>query len=160
MDKINMKHKKILAVSVVLVLAAFAIAIDITSIGPGDAEASANSTDVSVPINLKNNQSVSILEFELNYPEFLIFRDVTNTSRIADEDAVLESNVLPGNTLKVSAFVPGNISAGEGAILNLIFDVNESALPGNYSLNISEIMLLNDNGTVEYNATNSVFRVI
>lgn len=152
-----MKQIKFLAF--ILLLSALAVALDIVSLGIGSAAAAAGSVNVSVPVSVNNNDSIAIFEFTVNHSQYLIFRSIVNTSRM--QNATIESNVISPTSLRVAAFVPNNITAGNGAILNLIFDINSSALPGAYNMEVADVLITNaDVDALPYNTSAGIFTVL
>ena len=143
----------------ILLLSMLVIASAIISIGTVDVTATANSSNVSVPVTLNNNVSVAVLQFQVNHSELLIFKGVQPTARMPN--ATIETNNIAPNVLGVAAFIPDNISVGSGTILNLIFDVNSSALPGVYPLNMAGVLLSNiEMDALSYNSSNSLFTIV
>ena len=154
-----MNKKKKFFVALMLALPVIVFALGIVSISPSNASALPGAYNVSVPIILSNNDSVAVLEFQVNHTQYLIFRGAENTTRT--QNATIESNEISPTVVSVAAFVPGNISAGDGAIMNLIFDVNESATPGNYTIGMSDVLLTNvDIDNMSSTSSDSLFTVI
>jgi len=136
-----MKRRYAILLLALLAAPVIVIAYDVVSIYPSNAQAAAGAVNISVPINLNNNDSIAVLEFQINHTNYIVPVSVTNTSRIFN--GTIEWNTLTPQTTKVAAFVPGNISPGSGPIMNVIFDVNSSAVPGNYSILLSGIIITN-----------------
>lgn len=105
----------------------------------GSISSSPGETNVTIPIILKNNDSVAGFQFDINYVSYLIYKDYEVTSRMPNASVVVNNN--SAGLLKIAVLVPEQISAGNGTILNLIFDVNLSASSGDYPINFSNTLL-------------------
>ena len=151
--------KYFLAIMTVVIISAIVFATGFITIGTGSVSAAAGSINVSVPVNLENNNSISILDFTLTYSRYIIFTGAQNTTRMTN--ATIEYYTINETTLNVAAFIPDGIQVGSGAIMNLFFNVNESALPGNSSLDMSDIVLVNvDSDNINYTVSNGIFTII
>jgi hypothetical protein len=104
---------------------------------------------IPYPIYLNNNESVVGFQVEINYStSYLTLTDVEATSRLPDATIVYNDNYSP--LIKIAVLInnaSNKILPGEDAILNLIFNVDESAVPGDYPLNLSNIIISNITAT-------------
>jgi len=102
------------------------------------------SQDVSYPIYLNNNESVVGFQVEVNYStSYLTLTNIEATSRLPDATIVYNDN---SPLVKISVLVnnaSSKILPEEKAVLNLIFNVDEAAVPGDYTLNLSDIVVSN-----------------
>jgi hypothetical protein len=106
-------------------------------------------SDLSYPIYLNNTEPIVGFQVIINYStDFLIIKDILATSRLPnativfnDEPPIVKISVLVNNETD-------KILQGNGAILNIIFDINESAVPNNYTINFSDIILVDINTTI------------
>jgi hypothetical protein len=94
-----------------------------------------------VPIYVTNSDPIALLEFDLVHSSYLDFRGVEPTSRMVN--ATIESNAMNSTVVKVAALIPGNISYGSGAIMNMLFDVDLLSVPGFYQVTIQDAFVTN-----------------
>ncbi len=147
----------ILVIAGVVVLASIAFAITI-GLGITNVSALAGATNVSVPVTLNNSQPVAIFEFIVNHSSYLAFKGVEPTPRMPN--ATIEWQNLSTTQVKVSAFVPDNIQAGNGTIMNLKFDVGLLAVPGIYDVKVGNELFVNANETLTLEITNGQFTIL
>lgn len=149
-ERINSnKIKKISIVLFIILLSGFVISQTIATMTTGVITKIPGATNISYPIYLNNNESVVGFQVVINYStNFLIIKEILATSRLPnatiifnDESSILKISVLVNNETD-------KILPGDGAILNIIFDVNESAIPNNYTINFSNIIISNINTTI------------
>ena len=100
--------------------------------------ASAGTQNLEVPINFDNNVTVYGIQFSVPHDNDLIFKNISLTSRT--EGAIVDANDVDGEIL-IAAVKEDGISAGNGTILNLVFDVSASA-NGTYPLNVTNGLIL------------------
>ena len=136
----NLKSKDIFILTFVI-LVSTAMATQINTIYPVNVTASQNTSNLSIAIYLDNDKPLAGLQFQLNYPSILIYKSIQTTSR--SSNATIEVNSLNATSLSLAAVIQENISAGNGAIFNAIFDVNETAAAGDYPLNMSQLLISN-----------------
>jgi hypothetical protein len=115
-----------------------------------DVNTTVGSQNVEVPILLENNVTVYGIQLSISHHPYLIFDNVSLTSRT--EDAIIEFNDVDGEILIAAVFEDG-ISAGNGTIFNLTLDISVLAL-GDYILNSTDTFAANiDTGlyNIEFN---------
>jgi len=105
----------------------------------GDVTAMPSDVNISIPIYLNNNNSVAGLQYELSYVTFLTYKGYELTSRTQNTTIVINDGI--SGLLKIAALSLEEIDAGEGSILNLIFDVDSSATSGDYLINVSNLII-------------------
>ncbi len=94
-----------------------------------------------VPITMVNTTIVRGLELTLHYDTNLKFNRVDLTDRTVDFQAYNKADNQTGILhVLLSSSSGGWIDAGDGEILQVIFDVNPNAIPGNYLLNLSDAL--------------------
>lgn len=138
MEKINASLHLFLIFAVIVVFSVLASDLP-NEIILGDMTFSPGDTDVTVPVVLKNNDSVAGFQFDLAYTSYLIYKGYEATARMPNASVVVNNDTL--GLLRVAALIEGQISAGNGTILNLVFDVNSSAASGEYPVNFSNLLL-------------------
>ena len=135
-------NKVIIAVTMSALLIVPAVfALDLLGIGILDKIALAGSNNVPVAINMDNNNSVLLFEFSANYPSYMTFTGVDPSSRMVNASVVW--NTINSTSTAISVIVPGNVSVGSGKIMDAKFNVSSSAVPGIYTLSISDAIFLN-----------------
>lgn len=139
---------KTIFISLFLIMAVsiLSYAIQNVTIETGNFTEFSNRTNISIPVSLNNNESVVGFEFSLNHTNYLIFKGINATSRMPN--AIIEAFDENG-FLKMAALIENGISAGNEPIMSLIFDVNSSAIAGDYPLNITNAITV-DIGTQQY----------
>jgi hypothetical protein len=154
--------KKISIVLFIILLSALVISQTITTMTAGVITKIPGAINISYPVYLNNNESVVGFQVIINYStDFLIVKNILATSRLSnativfnDEPPILKITVLVNNETD-------KILPGDGAVLNIIFDVNESAIPENYVINFSDIIISNINTTLlSTESVDSLFEII
>ena len=106
-----------------------------------------HNSNFSISIGLNNSTPVTAFQFDIDYDPsaFDLIAGHTLTSRAANH-SVNASN-LDNNTIRVIVFSSSNqlIQVGNGIILNLT--CISKNLPGSYSLNLTNVVLSNQNGS-------------
>ena len=154
-----MKPNKLWLIIFVLALPLIAFALQIGVILPQNVVAFRGNQNVSVPIWLTNNDSVLAMEFQVNHSQYFIFRGVEATSRMSN--ATVEWNVKDVNSDVVAVLIPNSIAAGNGVIMNLLFDVNSSTPVGVYTVKMDDFLVVNlDDPVVELTLQDGLFTVI
>jgi hypothetical protein len=155
----NAKNVFFVTLIFVLVLPVLSIALGTIIITPQNTLAARNSTNISVPVNLENEEDVASFELQLNYSDFLIFKGVNTTARMIN--ATVEVNEIAPGSMIIGAIIPDNIISGNGTIFNAIFDVDENAVPGNYTVSIINVTISNiDMETLPFTAPEAVFTIV
>ena len=160
MKLIKLKKSPVFLLFIVL-LSALVIAQTVIMVA-GEVTTIYGAKDVPFPIYLDNNESVAGLQVEVNYETpFLIFKNIEPTSRIPDA-TVITNNQPP--ILKIALLVNNDseqISAGNGALFNIIFDVNESAVPGEYDISLSDVVISNiETLSLPFSVNDGVFNIV
>lgn len=151
-----MQTKILAIVGIVVLLASIAYAINL-GVVLQNVSAALGADNVSVPIKLNNTQPVAVFEFIVNHTSNIDFKGVEATSRMPN--ATIEWNKLSATQVKIAAFVPNNITAGTGAIMNLKFDVFLLAIPGTYDVKVGNELFANLNETLPIDLTNGQFTI-
>jgi hypothetical protein len=97
--------------------------------------------DVPFPIILNDTGNVAGIQFELNYPTYLSLKNTTKSSEF--QETIFVTNTSSPGISKIAMIFEENLNTEEEKILNVIFDINESALPGEYAINFSETVVSN-----------------
>src|SRR3989344_1066826 len=139
--KMRLMRAKLLLIIILVSAVSLVIATHTNTIYPLDTSANPGIVNVSVAISLDNDVPVAGFQFQLNHPNILIYKGIQTTSRLTN--ATIESNNISSASVRIAVLKQNNISAGNGTMLNIIFDVNETAASGSYSLNLSDLMLSN-----------------
>jgi hypothetical protein len=160
-----MKSRKSIFVLILILLilstTVIVIAQTITTLSVEDKTALQNSTNFSVPIFLENNESIAGFQFNVDYSTELILKDIELTERLSDFNRSIEINSSTPGTIKIAALVENEIASGNGAILNLIFDVDENALPGEYEMPLVYVVVGNIGAeSVEKDVINGTFTIL
>ncbi|MCG2719255.1 MAG: hypothetical protein L6266_00750 [Nanoarchaeota archaeon] len=135
MIKIN---KISIALLLFFILAVTVYALQTVKVEIIDTSAYIATEDVLVPLALENNESVAGFQLEISHTPYLIFQGVQTTERLVN--STIETNDVD-NVLKIAAVTDAGIVAGTGAILNLVFDVDENAVTGEYILNATDVVI-------------------
>ena len=136
--------KKVLLLSSIFILASIlsVLAVNqVNQITAGNMTSSPGATNISIPILMDNNESVAGFQFDIGYTSFLIYRGYQLTSRMPNASVVVNNDT--DGVLKIAGLIPEQIAPGNGSILELIFDVNSSAVSGEYPVNFSNLILGN-----------------
>ena len=100
--------------------------------------------NVIYPLYLNNSEDVVGFQIEVNYStNYLNLTGVEPTSRINNAEIVYNNQ---NNILRIAVLVNNEsdkIVAGNGAVLNLIFDVDENAIAGNYTIDLYNLISSN-----------------
>lgn len=135
---INKKSSLLIGMFILIISLAIFIIADSENliISLADINTTAGSQNVEVPILLENNVTVYGLQLGISHSSDLVFKNISLTSRM--EDAIIDANDLDGEIL-IAAVLENGIIAGNGTILNIIFDISPSA-NGTYILNSTEML--------------------
>ena len=112
----------------------------------GDVRAIKGAEGVPFPVYLNNNESVAGFQVEIDYPSYLSFESLVETSRMSNATIVINNET--SGLLKIAVLDGAGIESGNGEVFNLIFNVDESAVTGNYDVDSSEIVVANIETTV------------
>ena len=123
------------------ILTTLVLAISQNAISIEDIVESPGTSDINIPILLENNDSVAGFQFDINFTPFLTYKGYTLTERISNETIVINNET--SGLIRVAALFSENISSGNGAIMNLIFDLSENSTSGDYPINFSNLILGN-----------------
>ena len=135
------------AISVAFIIPAV-FALDLLGMGILDKIALAGSNNVPVAINMNNNNSVLLFEFNVNYPSYITFTGVDPSSRMVNASVVW--NTINSTSTAISVIVPGNVSVGSGKIMDIKFNVSSSAPLGIYTLSVKDAIFLNIDSPDEF----------
>ncbi|PIO07878.1 hypothetical protein COU59_02700 [Candidatus Pacearchaeota archaeon CG10_big_fil_rev_8_21_14_0_10_34_12] len=108
--------------------------LEIKSVG-----ASIGSEKVKVNVFLENPDSISGLQFQLEYPEFVKLVDVEKTNRL--DGAYIEFNELEPGLLRIAILSDEGIVSKKSPILVLVFSISDDVIPGKYGLNFSNAVI-------------------
>ena len=112
----------------------------------------ANSTNIQIPITLENNNTIYGIQFEIYHNTTdLIYKNVLTTNRTTN--ATIENKYYQ-ERIRLALVTDAGITPGNGTILNLIFDVNETAQNSSVILNATELLVLDMN--IEPVLTNTI----
>ena len=116
----------------------------LTTMTGNNVKAVKGAQNVIYPIYLDNEEDVAGFQVEINYStEYLTLTDIQPTTRL--NDATIVYNDQPP-LLKIAVLVnneSNKITAGSGAVLNLIFNVNSNSAIGNYTVDLSNLISTN-----------------
>lgn len=145
MKKITIPKYAYFLLLVLFISSAFAL----TAMSGSSIKAIPGSKEVVFPVNLNNEEDIAGFQVTINYStDNLVLTGVEPTSRI--NNAAIVFNSQPP-LVKIAVLVndeENKILPGEGAVLNLIFDVNDSAQTGNYDVNLNELVAVNISAAV------------
>lgn len=148
--KLTNKVTLLLSIFLVLLLGFF-LAMTLT----GDSvRAIKGAQQVVYPIYLNNTEAIAGFQVEINYStNYLTLANVQTTSRTSnatvvynDEAPIVKLAVLVNNGSE-------EISPGDGAALNLIFNVDPDAVVGKYAINMNDLIAVNIS-TIPLNVSN------
>ena len=156
---IESKEISLIAISLILLIP-LVMALSTLNISLVDKNATAGSINVPVAMKVNNNDSIDLFEFTVQHPSYLILKNVTPTSRMINSTILWDAVNL--TYTNVAGFVESSITQGNETILNLVFDVNSSAVSGTYDIKILNPIFLSLNITDELplNITNSSFTIL
>jgi hypothetical protein len=124
-----------------LFLVVLLLTLVIAQIIGGDITAIQGAENIPFPVFLNNNESIVGLQVEVSYPSYLTYKNLEQTSRMPNATIIINNET--SGILKIAALIQDEIESGQGEIFNLIFDVNESAVPGNYDIDLSNFIAAN-----------------
>ena len=127
-----------------LLLLGFVVAQNVMT--NGDVTAIKGAEGVPFPIFLNNNESVAGFQVEIDYPSYLSFESLVETSRMSNATIVINNET--SGLLKIVVLDGTGIESGNGEVFNLIFDVDGSAVTSSYDVDSSEIVVANIETTV------------
>ncbi len=134
--------KKVLLLAILLMYLTFSLGFaqndTIKVIGTS---AKLGSSDNVVTIEMANSQPIMGIELTLLYPLGLEVSQINLISRASDM-SVEEDNPLGQLTIIIFGFGE-TILPGDGPIVEVIFDVALNASPGNYALNLNDVLAAN-----------------
>ncbi len=118
--------------------------------------------NVVYPVYLDNDEAVAGFQVEINYStDYLTLVDVQPTSRLSNA-TIIYNNQSP--IVRVAVLVnnaSNKITYGNGSVLNLIFDVDEGAVAGNYSVDLSNLISVNISTiTLNSSEANGLFEIV
>ncbi|HIH39472.1 TPA: hypothetical protein HA219_01995 [Candidatus Woesearchaeota archaeon] len=158
MKKITMPKYSYFLWLVLFISSAFALTI----MTGGSIKAIPGSKDAVFPINLNNEENIAGFQLDINYStNDLILIGIEPTSRLYNA-TIIFNNQPP--IVKVAVLVnneDSKILPGNGPILNLIFDVNDSAQSGDYEVNFDELVAVNISAIVlNVSDVRGLFRIV
>ena len=116
---------------------------------------------LNIDINLDNNEGVAAFQFDINYNENALSLGTGHTLSSRGVNHVISVNNFDSNTIRVLVYSSNNslITDATGTIINL--KLNSNNLPGDYALEVSNIVLSDQNGTqLEASANNGNVTVL
>jgi len=140
MKKVFTKRIMYLLLLLLAISSVFAL---VTMIG-GSVKAIPGANNVVFPVNMNNDEEVSGFQVDINYSTAdLVLVGIEPTSRLSDV-TIIYNNELPIVRIVVLVNDESNkISPGTGAVLNLIFNVDENAQIGDYGVDLKELIVAN-----------------
>lgn len=154
-----MKTTKVIILFLLAIIPVLVLASQTVTVSTQDTVALPNSTNLLIPLNMQNNDSASIIEFTVNYPSFALFKGALPSPRMMN--ATVEYNVLNSTSSRVAALTEINITAGSGAVMYLVFDINASATAGSYSIDTANLSVTNiDLGTLPSSTAGSLLYIL
>lgn len=95
-----------------------------------------------LPINLNNTESITALQFEMALPAGITISKCQLTDRKGDDHTASYRKLANGNyQVTVISLSKAVFSGTEGAVVNLIMNVDENIAVGDYPINITNIEL-------------------
>ncbi len=122
------------------------MALGVATITGGEVKVIKGATSVAYPIYLDNNESVVGFQINIDYPTYLIYHGLEETLRMPNATIVVNDGT--DGFLSIAVLIEDEISSGDGEAFNLIFNVDESAVVGNYTIDLSDFVAANINATV------------
>ncbi len=102
---------------------------------------------VGLPVNMKNTESITALQFEVALPAGVILSNCQLTDRKGDDHKVTFKKLANGNyQVAVISLSKDDFSGTEGALVNLTLNAEEDMAAGDHSINITNIELTTTNG--------------
>ena len=145
---INLKVNKKYIVFTLLGILFLSLILSLTLTG-SSIKAIKGAENVSYPIYISNNESIAGFQVEINYStDDLSLVGIQPTERLSNAIIVYNNQ---GHKVKIAVLADNNnslISYGNGAVLNLIFNVNSNAVPGNYSSDFYDFISSNINAAI------------
>ena len=135
------RHYPLLTASVIAVaiLSVIVLAQAVITVHAGNKNATSGAQNVYFPLSLDNNESVAGIQAEVNYnTTYLILKSLEPTSRMQGA-AIVFNNQPPA--VRIAALANTTIGPGSGAVLNMVFDVNSSAVSGNYTVSLFDVVV-------------------
>jgi len=154
-----MTNKKYFLMFLGVLLLGIIIAIGIATITGANIKVIKGAENVLYPIYLDNNESITGFQIDINYSTYLIYQGIEETSRISNSTIVVNNET--DGFLSIALLIEEGISSGDGEAFNLIFDVDESAVAGNYTIDLSDFVAANINATaLEVNVVEGNFEIV
>lgn len=155
--------KRILPVyTLLIVLLISSLVFALSTFTGSSAKAVPGTQGVVFPILLDNDEAVAGFQVEVNYSTTeLVLANVETTSRT--EHAVVVFNDTPSIVIiAVLANDSDNlIETGEGAVLNLVFNVDESASTAVHTIDLEEVIAVNISAvTLDVAFTDGLFEIV
>ena len=130
-----------------------------TIITGGEIIAIQGAESVPFPVFLNNNESVAGFQVEIDYPLYLSFKGLVETSRMPNATIIINNETL--GILKIAVLDRDGIEPGNEEIFNLIFNVDESAVPGEYDIGLSEFIMADIETTIlSTEVNNGTFAIV
>jgi len=151
--------KKYFLILLGVLLLGIIIALGIATITGGSVKAIKGAEGVLYPIYLDNNESVAGFQIDIDYSTYLIYQGIEETSRMLNATIVVNDET--DGFLSIAILIEDGIDFGDGEAFNLIFDVDESAIAGNYTIDLSDFVAANINATaLEINVFDGNFEIV
>ena len=118
---------------------------------------------VTLPILMNNEQQITGLQFDICLPEGITVakkangkNDITVTERM-EEGYSLSNNTMDDGSVRVTGLSMEStpFTGNSGAIVNVVLQVDESVVEGNYQIQVKNIILSDVNGVAHKPATAS-----
>ena len=105
----------------------------------------ANGETMEVALLLNNDKAATVLQAKIQLPAGLEYVEgsVAKTSRVKGRGAEVQASTTTGQLVIVET--DGTIAAGEGAVITFMVE-REGGKDGNYDMNISDIVVSDENG--------------
>lgn len=91
-------------------------------------------------INQYATQTIQGLQFTLSCPAYIKFLSATKTERTVNFDVQTSWTELTGTLIIVMSSTMSTIFPDSGSILDINFEIKATAVPGNYSLTLSNVI--------------------
>ena len=142
---VNMlNRKKYFLLLLGVLLLGIIIANGIVTMTGDNIKAIKGAQNVIYPVYLDNDEDIVGFQVDINYStNYLTLIGIESTSRLNNAEIVYNNQ---NNILKIAVLVKNESSkivAGSGAVLNLIFNVNENAVAGNYTIDLLNLISSN-----------------
>jgi len=139
-----MNIKKFLFFSLIILMISLVVAQGIAVLAGEHRKAISGALEVPYRIYLNNSEPVAGFQLEVAYPSYLTYKGI--------EFGVFNLTIVENNgtdgLLRIAVLAGEGIVLEENSLFDIVFDVKESALAGNYSVNFSDAVFADINATI------------